>query len=194
MGRIILVRHGQTQMNADKLFFGKLDPSLTELGREQLFATLEKLKNLGITYDNIYSSDLKRAKESAEIINYLDKKIIFDKRLQEIDFGIFEGLNYEEILEKYPDEMKESEEDWENYDFETGESPKHMQKRAVKFMKSLNKTKNNLVVTHWGVICSILSYVVTEDMASYWKFTCDNGGIVIIEFADSFPFIKALNI
>ena len=86
MGKLIIVRHGQTDMNAEKLFFGKLDPKLNELGKKQALEAREKMKN--ISYDKIYSSDLKRASETAEIINYLNKEIEFDKRLQEIDFGI----------------------------------------------------------------------------------------------------------
>lgn len=99
MGKLILVRHGQTQMNVDGIFFGKLDPSLNETGKEQCKKTRELLKNR-YKYDFIYSSDLKRAAETAEIVNYLDLPIKLDKRLEEIDFGIFEGLSYKEIFRK----------------------------------------------------------------------------------------------
>ena len=105
MGKLILVRHGQTQMNVDGIFFGKLDPSLNETGKEQCKKTRELLKDR-YKYDFIYSSDLKRASETAEIVNYLDLPIKLDRRLEEIDFGIFEGLSYKEILEKYPAEAK----------------------------------------------------------------------------------------
>ena len=76
-------------MNVDGIFFGKLDPSLNETGREQCKNTRELLKNR-YKYNFIYSSDLKRASETAEIVNYLDLPIKLDKRLEEIDFGIFE--------------------------------------------------------------------------------------------------------
>lgn len=192
MGKLIIVRHGQTDMNAEKLFFGKLDPKLNELGKKQALETREKMKN--ISYDKIYSSDLKRASETAEIINYLNKEIEFDKRLQEIDFGIFEGLKYEEIKEKYPQECKKSEIDWENYNFETGESPKEMQERAVSFIETLDLEKDNLIVTHWGIICGILSWYLSMGLKSYWKFAIENGGIIILEFNDGFPVLKGLNI
>lgn len=192
MGKLIIVRHGQTNMNAEKLFFGKLDPELNEVGRKQAFQTREKIKD--IYYDNIYSSDLKRASETAEIINCLNKKIEFDSRLQEINFGIFEGLKYEEIKNKYPEECKKSEIDWENYNFETGESPKEMQKRAVAFVENLDLNKDNLIITHWGIICGILSWYLSGELKSYWKFSIDNGGIIILEFNDGFPVLKGLNI
>lgn len=192
MGKLIIVRHGQTQMNVDSLFFGKLDPELTELGKKQAEGARQKLKKF--KYDNIYSSDLKRASQTAQIVNYMNKEIVYDKRLQEIDFGIFEGLTYSEIKEKYPEECKKSQLDWENYDFETGESPKEMQERAVSFIKSLDLEKDNLIVTHWGVIGCILSWYLSSRLQSYWKYSIDNGGIAVIEFCDDFPVLTGLNI
>lgn len=195
MGKLVFVRHGQTQMNYDHLFFGKLDPPLNELGIEQVNRARNVLQDrFNFIYDNIYSSDLKRASESAEIVNYLDKKIIYDKRLQELDFGIFEGLTYNEIKEKYPEEEKRSHYEWEDYNYETGESPKVMQKRVTEFLDTLDKNKNNLVVAHWGVICSAMSYLFSTGLKSYWKFAVDNGGIVIIEFNDFFPILKGFNV
>ena len=192
MGKLIIVRHGQTQMNADGLFFGKLDPELTDLGKEQAQGAREKLK--AFNYDNIYSSDLKRASQTADIVNYLDKEIVYDSRLQEINFGIFEGLTYSEIKEKYPEECKESEVNWETYNFRTGESPREMQARAVSFIKSLDLKKDNLIVTHWGIIGCILSWYLSTGLQSYWKYSVHNGGIAVIEFCDDFPVLTGLNI
>ena len=84
MGKLILIRHGQTEMNAQNLYFGKLNPPLNELGIEQAYMAKEKLSN--IAYDCIYSSPLERTRETAEICNYLDKEIIYDSRLEEINF------------------------------------------------------------------------------------------------------------
>ena len=95
MGKLILVRHGQTDMNVEGIYFGWLDPALNEKGREQGERAKEVLRK--ISYDNIYSSDLKRASETARLVNYLKKELVLDKRLRELNFGIFEGLSYEEI-------------------------------------------------------------------------------------------------
>ncbi|MEQ3307513.1 histidine phosphatase family protein [Fusobacterium varium] len=192
MGKLIIVRHGQTQMNVEGIFFGKLDPGLNEMGRVQSKKAGDILKKHG--YDAIYSSDLVRASETAELVNYLKLPIKFDKRLQEIDFGIFEGLSYKEIKEKYPVECEKSKNEWKTFDFVTGESLERLQSRAVEFVESLDKTKNNLVVTHWGVINCILSWYFSEKLESYWKYSVENGGICIIEFADDFPILKGLNI
>ncbi|WP_294666714.1 histidine phosphatase family protein [Fusobacterium ulcerans] len=192
MGKLIIVRHGQTQMNVEGIFFGKLNPGLNEMGRVQCKKAEDILKKHG--YDAVYSSDLLRAAETAELVNYLKLPIKFDKRLQEIDFGIFEGLSYKEIKEKYPAECEKSKNEWKTFDFVTGESLEKLQSRAIEFVESLDKTKNNLVVTHWGVINCILSWYFSDKLESYWKYSVENGGICIIEFADDFPILKGLNI
>ncbi|MEG0069082.1 histidine phosphatase family protein [Cetobacterium sp.] len=193
MGKIILVRHGETELNTAGVFFGIMDPELTERGIEQAKRAKKVLEDL--EYHKIYASDLKRAKETAEIINCKDIDMILTEDLREINFGIFEGYKYEELLEKYPIEVKKSQEDWKNYNYETGESVLQLQKRAINFIeKELDLYKNTVLVTHWGVINTILSYYFSDGLDAYWKFSVKNGGIVIIEFSDGYPILKGLNI
>lgn len=102
--------------------------------------------------------------------------------------------SYEEIKSKYMKSVKRVKNDWQNFNFITGENPKDLQKRAVGFVESLDLEKNNLVVTHWGVINCILSWYFSNEIESYWKYSVENGGICIIEFVDRFPILKGLNI
>ncbi|MBC2851394.1 histidine phosphatase family protein [Cetobacterium sp. 8H] len=193
MGKIILVRHGETELNTAGIFFGVMDPELTEKGIEQAKRAKKILEDL--EYHKIYTSDLKRAKETAEIINYKNIDMVLTEDLREINFGIFEGYKYEELLEKYPIEVKKSQEDWKNYNYETGESVLQLQKRAINFIeKELDLYKNTVLVTHWGVINTILSYYFSDGLDAYWKFSVKNGGIVIIEFSDGYPILKGFNI
>ncbi len=191
MGKLILIRHGQTEMNAQSLYFGKLNPPLNDLGISQAYQAREKLLN--IDYDNIYSSPLERAKQTAEICNYLDKDIVYDSNLEEINFGIFEGLTFKEISEKYPVEVKKMKEDWKEYNYVTGESPKEMLQRAVSFLEILDYTKNNLIVSHWGIINSIISYFISGNLDSYWKFKIQNASIVIFEGNFEFSYLTKLD-
>ncbi|MCY7009092.1 histidine phosphatase family protein [Fusobacterium simiae] len=191
MGKLILVRHGQTEMNAQRLYFGKLNPPLNDLGISQAYQAKEKLLN--IDYDRIYSSPLERAKQTAEICNYLDKDIIFDPKLEEIDFGIFEGLTFKEMSERYPDEIKKMEENWKGYNYITGESPQEMFYRAVSFLETLDYTKNNLIVAHWGIISCIISYFISKSLDTYWKFNIKNGSIAIFEGNFEFSYLIKLD-
>ncbi len=192
MGKIILVRHGQTQMNADRIYFGKLDPSLNELGKIQAQEAKKRLEQEVDFYDYIHASPLKRTKETAELINFLGKDIVFDQRLEEINFGIFEGLTYQEIVERYPKQYEKSVTNWQKYNYETGESLEMLQKRVIEYVFSLDLEKNHLIVSHWGVICSFLSYVMSKNLESYWKFKIINGGLVILEVKDHFPVLTKL--
>lgn len=190
MGKLILIRHGQTEMNAQNLYFGKLNPPLNDLGIEQVYMAKEKLSN--IAYDCIYSSPLERTKETAEICNYLDKEIIYDSRLEEINFGIFEGLTFKEISEQYPNEVKEMEKNWKSFNYITGESLEELYQRAVSFLETLDYTKDNLIISHWGIINCIISYFVSGTLDTYWKFKVDNCSMVIFEGDFNFSYLTKL--
>ncbi|ADO82301.1 alpha-ribazole phosphatase [Ilyobacter polytropus] len=193
MGKVILVRHGESEMNRDGLFFGWLDPKLTEKGIKQAHNAKSVIQSF--EYDEIYSSDLSRARETADIVNYQGLPVKLSQELREINFGIFEGLTYKEIKEKYPDEVKLWREKWQEYDYENGENVTQLQRRAVEFLKSLDKEKKDIVVvTHWGVINCILSYYITGGLEGYWKFALDTGGVSILEFREGFPVLHGLNI
>lgn len=194
MGKFILIRHGQTDMNKDQLYYGRLDVPINETGKEQAENTRKNLIELEIDYDKIYSSPMKRAYETAEIVNYKNLEIEKDDELREMDFGIFEGLSYKEIMKKYPEEMEKLKKDWKTYSYVTGENPFMLQKRALKFLEKIDKNKNNMVVTHWGIICTLLSFLFSSELEGYWKYQVKNGGIVIIEFADGYPVLCGFNV
>ncbi|MGL5961516.1 MAG: histidine phosphatase family protein, partial [Cetobacterium sp.] len=121
--------------------------------------------------------------------------ILIDKNIRELNFGIFEGHTYEELKLKYPKELEESQKNWENYNYISGESVFELQKRAINFINTnINFNENTVLVTHWGVINTILSHYFSNNLDSYWKFSVKNAGVVIIEFSDGYPILKGLNI
>ncbi|MDP0488754.1 MAG: histidine phosphatase family protein [Fusobacterium sp. JB021] len=193
MSKIILIRHGETDMNKDNLYHGILDPELNNTGIKQAEKAYDIVKNLD--YDKIFSSNLKRAYETAEILNYKNLNIEISDKIRELNFGIFEGLSYNQISKKYPKELEIATKNWKTYDFKTGESPLVLQKRAVEFINSLDKNLNYLIVTHWGIICTVLSYYFSGNLDAYWKFKVNNCGIIIIEFDENnFPILAGFNI
>ncbi len=193
MKKIILVRHGESTLNVTKVFYGRLDPDLTAKGREQAESARKVLEKFH--YDKIYSSDLKRAHNTAKIVNYKDLDIEISTKIRELDFGIFEGLAYEEIKEKYPKELETSSKEWRNYSYETGESLFDVQKRVVEFIDSLEDDKTHLLVVHWGVICTALSYYLSNELDGYWKYEISNGSLSILEFRnEKHPVLSALNL
>lgn len=192
MGKLILVRHGQTDLNKKGVYFGILDPPLNFKGKIEVKSARELLKK--IDYDEIFTSNLKRAVETAKEINYLDRKLIETEDLREINFGIFEGYTYEELKKLYPEELKKSN-DWKKYNYVTGESIEEVQKRVISFIeKTIDFEKNTILVSHWGVINTILSYYFSVGIEGYWKYNVNNGGVVVIEFDKKFPILQGLNI
>lgn len=100
--RIIFVRHGESEGNLHSMFLGHTDLELTPLGHRQAELTAKYLESAKI--DALYSSDLKRAWQTAEHI--AEKKglsIIADSAFREIYAGDWEGMNYNKISETYPE-------------------------------------------------------------------------------------------
>lgn len=187
MTKLILIRHGESTLNQDGVYFGTLDPSLTETGIEQINLLKDEVPN----YDFIYSSPLQRAKESAEILNYKNLNLIYEPRLLELDFGDFEGLTYSVILKKYPNEAQNWKNEGINYKFPKGDSITDLEKSVVSFVEEIkNSNKIFLLVTHFGVISSILSHYISDNITNFWKFKSDLASITILEFHDSFPVLR----
>jgi probable phosphoglycerate mutase len=100
MTRVLLIRHGQSEWNADGRWQGQADPPLTDLGRHQ---ALHASRNLGVV-DAIVASDLQRASETAMIIsNELGVgPLVLDAGLRERDAGEWSGLTRAEIERDWP--------------------------------------------------------------------------------------------
>ncbi|EJO5348855.1 alpha-ribazole phosphatase [Clostridium botulinum] len=186
---IYLVRHGETEQNKRKSFYGKLDVGLTKIGEEQSYKVGEFLNN--IDFNKIYISDRKRTKQTLEIILQMNKFyenkrniICEDDRINELDFGVFEGKSYEEICSLYPKEQKEWERDWKNFLPPKGESVIEFYNRVENFMKHIQKEQdgNYLIVTHGGVIRMIYSYILQHNVDFYWNFASRNGDITLIKY------------
>lgn len=100
MTRVLLVRHGQSEWNADGRWQGQADPALTDLGRHQ---ALHASRSLGVV-DAIVSSDLQRAAETATIIagELGVGPVVIDPDLRERHAGEWEGLTRPEIERDWP--------------------------------------------------------------------------------------------
>ena len=150
--KLFLVRHGQTKWKKIG-FLSYTDLELTEKGISQAEKIALRLKNEKI--DRIYSSPLKRCRQTAEIIGKnLDLKISFASELKEVNFGIFEGLSIKEAKKKYPKLFLARQEDKWNFRIPKGESYKDAAENILKFLKKLpDKENRNLVlVTHVTII------------------------------------------
>ncbi|WP_129596153.1 alpha-ribazole phosphatase [Anaerophilus nitritogenes] len=192
---LILVRHGEIEENHKALYCGFTDSALTERGILQAKEMSEQLKEEKI--DMIVSSNLKRAIKTAQMIHQHHKvKIIEDENLREMNFGLWEGLSYHTIKEKYPKELQKWQEDWIGYRVPKGESLAQMYERVVECIKRIRKeykNQNILIVSHAGCIRAIISYLVGNGVEDYWKYKIENCRVTKIEIVDDFPVLTALN-
>ena len=195
---VIFIRHGETDMNKENLYFGHLDPELNETGIYQLKKTRKLLKYFEKNINIVYSSDLKRCMESMDILKIGAKiKKIPLNEFREMNFGIFEGKTYEEISAEFPEEVEKMNKDWREYKVPQGESLKEVMERAVEKLEELTKKHKNktiVIVSHAGVIKSIVSYYLYGNLDGYWKIKVDNGSMTkmcILE--DGFTYFDYIN-
>ena len=167
--KLYIVRHGETEWNVIKRFQGQLNTPLTEKGIKKLKETGKKLEN--VLFDEVYTSELGRTVASAEIIlnenrGYRNKKRELKKlaELNEVYFGVWQGLTYEEVLLKYPEEGNNYFYDVKNYKAENVKAEK-LEDALERFLKGINKilnihkSGNILVVTHGTVFEMFINYV-----------------------------------
>ena len=172
--KLYIVRHGETEWNVIKRFQGQLNTPLTEKGIEKLRETGKKLEN--VLFDEVYTSELGRTVASAEIIlnenrGYRNKKLELKKlaELNEVYFGVWQGLTYEEVFLKYPEEANNYFYNVKNYKAENVEA-ENLKDALERFLKGINKildshkSGNILVVTHGTVLEMFMNYVANDSI------------------------------
>lgn len=190
---IYLVRHGETEENKNKLYYGKLDVSLNESGRAQALKASETLRE--INFDRVYTSERSRTKETASLIlNGKSNTFIIDNRINEMDFGEFEGKDYKEIQKLYPEEYEAWNNNWKEVSVPGGESYIKVYKRVEKFMEELlnQNNENVLVVTHGGIIRTIFCYVLGGNLDNFWRFSSKNCDLSLIKYEYGNIFIDSI--
>lgn len=185
------MRHGETEWNKEKRFQGQLDSPLTKEGIKKIEETGEKLKN--INFYKVYTSEMGRAINTAKILleKNENKNVEMKKneKLNEIYFGIWQGMTYDEILEKYEVEGNNYFYNVKNYNANNikGETLEKGLKRFLEGLEEIIKEnsenieknkkenenlekivekneKNILIVTHGTVLELFLNYINDKDI------------------------------
>jgi alpha-ribazole phosphatase len=148
------VRHGETALNASRRFQGRSDEPLSERGRRQAEALADALRRVPFT--NAYSSDLQRALETARTIAAPHGvTVVPDARLREFDFGLWEGLTWTEIVERFPELAERPPTQARSYAPPEGERFEDVEERVGDFLRDLQSLPRNacvLIVTHAGAL------------------------------------------
>jgi probable phosphoglycerate mutase len=176
MGKLYVVRHGETDQNVKGIYTGSIDIDLNERGEEQARRAAEGFKDKPV--DIIISSTMKRALKTATIISLcIDKPILKLGEFVERNVGVYEGLTRDEVKQTYP-------ELWNGnvlYQFDgtlhRGESIRQVRERVhrgLQYIIDNYRNKNIILVTHGYISREIYAYFnkVTED--EFRKYAMDN--------------------
>lgn len=183
--RIILIRHAETVENAAKLVQGHFNGSLSKLGREQASKLAQRLAK--VPFNALYSSDLKRAFETASAITkvHTAENVISDIKLREQNFGIYEGGSVFSMLRA----MKRQEMERDEFDPEEGETASEFKTRVHAFFNDIKLShpgETVAVVTHSGVIRVVLDELTRSDFELKEKLSnCSVNTIELDQYADA---------
>lgn len=178
-----IVRHGQTNLNREKLLQGRSNLKLNDTGRKQAKRISAYFVKHGISFTRVYSSPLDRALETARIIVGKDAEIITDERLLEMDYGPYEGVH----LEDPPKELTAFLEDLAHNPAPEGmEELSSVVGRLGSFMDSIahENTGNVLITTHALAMKGALEYLAPNSHGDYWMKFIRNCGVYQTDFVD----------
>lgn len=202
MGRIYLIRHGQTNSNSGKMFQGQLNTPLNGNGLDQAYQMAAYMQKLPV--DVIYCSSLVRAVMTAAPLA-MAKNMPYktESLLKEVSFGAWEGVSFAQLHREHGEEMRTFLERPGDFTPPRGESFAQAQKRCVQGLQNIlareGHDKNIAIVTHGGIIRLLVCYFMDIPLNSLWKMAIrnvsvttiyDGGGAFMLETLDDDHFLK----
>lgn len=192
---IYIVRHGQTEWNLLGKTQGHGNSDLTPKGIEQAELLADSMTKYPIDY--IYSSDLGRAYQTAEIIgNKLSIEVEKTEALREMNFGTWEGRIIKDIIEEDPELYKM----WRNEPhlakIPQGEKLSQIKERTDAFIKEINEKydgKHIVLVTHSLCARIMLLSFLDSDVKNIYRINQANTALNIIELRDYGPVVMKMN-
>lgn len=176
-GTLILIRHGRTEWNEKGKYQGQSDPPLNEEGRRQIKHLSFELCSLG--GDIIYTSPLKRARETASILaEKMSVKVIEDPDLMEMNLGEWEGATRDEILKRYPRLLRLWEENPWEVQIPGGENLSLVAERVYRFLDRVSEKHREgkiIAVTHLIPIFLIRVKLNGIHPSKIWEQSFPNG-------------------
>lgn len=184
--RLYILRHGQTNLNSEKRFQGRMQTELNDIGIAQSEKVSELLSERGIKFDKIYCSPLERAIKTGEIATGMTRdKFIIDEDLTEIDFGINEGRKYDELQGETGNIFLSPESYLPPEGGESLEMLKFRTKRFLERVREENSEGNILAVTHGTAIHMMLIYMRDMELRDLWAERVGNCNVTVVDIQGS---------
>lgn len=181
--KIYMMRHGETDLNKKRCFYGSQDVSINQKGVEQALLLHDAMADISIA--RVYTSSLKRTIETAKLIFEDHNLIELCSSLDEKDFGQWEGLDANAIQKQFPKQWQE----WLDQPFDVtppgAESFSHFKERVSLAVKSyFGQYHHNdtaiAIVGHLGVLRLIFQILVAPD-ANFWDIDFPQGEVILLE-------------
>lgn len=176
MGKLFVVRHGETDFNVQGRYAGSTDVELNDNGIQQARTLAESLK--GYSIDTIIASPLKRAHRTAIMIQeYLDKPLVLREEFVERAVGVYEGLTHDEMRERYPGLWNQKALGQFDCTLHQGESMRQVRdrvRRGLLHIKDLYANQSVILVTHGYVSREIYAQFNNVSAEEFWKYSLGN--------------------
>jgi broad specificity phosphatase PhoE len=171
-----MLRHGETDGNQRKIFRGRWDLPLNENGQFQ--ATRSGIALKGISFSKIYTSPLRRAKETAAAVSaeQVNSEVLEEPALIDIDYGDWTRVADEDAVRRYPEQYETWKDVPETVVFPNGEGLEDVSLRVEPFLQKLSAgpaDEQILLVSHRVTIKVILCAVLGIGNAGFWNVTVD---------------------
>jgi probable phosphoglycerate mutase len=184
--RLLLIRHGETDDNHRRVFQGQGGRGLNERGRDQAMRLAARFERIGLRASALYCSDLERARETADLLSgALKVAPIADPALREVHVGDWQGLSYEDIAARYPDE-------WDAWrrgvDFKRGGGGETYVEVGVRVTASIDRIaaahpgETVAIVSHGAAIKVFVASVLGLDTLALRRYrVASNTGVTLVE-------------
>jgi alpha-ribazole phosphatase len=193
--RLLMVRHGETELNSALRYWGRSDVKLSALGLSQAERLRDHLAFEKL--DAIYSSSMVRARVTAEIIASGHHLSVTEcPELCEVDFGRLEGLTFEEIQAQFPAVAQLWVERSPALEYPGGESRQNFYERVCRFTTRLPEhapKETVLIVAHSGVLRTLICRLLGIDLDFRWQMRLDLASLSTIEMHPNMSVLTLLN-
>lgn len=183
--RLCVIRHGETAWNAERRIQGHLDIGLNPTGLRQARAAARRLAAEGVAVAAVYSSDLARARVTAEAVAaHLGRPVRLQPALRERCYGIFEGLTYDQAEARHPGAYAAFMARQPELPIPQGESLEDFSARVSRCLEALaaaHRGETAVLVCHGGVLDVINRHVRGRPLAAPRDFSIANAGITWLE-------------
>ena len=180
MSEILLVRHGETEWNAEGRIQGyRADSPLTGVGRAQAQALARRIA--GESVDVLYSSDAGRTRQTvAPIAEATRLPVVLDAGLRERNYGVFEGRTYSEVKLDFPEEYERFRTHDPHFAAPGGETALQFRDRVIEALERLARQAEGgraVVVTHGGVLGAMYRHVMNIPLDAPRSFSIANASL-----------------